>query len=90
MSRHNASQASGVSFFGSKNADVGVTTRTDFDEDGRVIVVKKGEFRSPNGDRFVGEMQDGRRHGHGTLYYANGDMYMGASSASDYSTAVDS
>ncbi len=30
-----------------------------------------------NGDKYVGELQDGQRHGQGTMTYANGDEYVG-------------
>ena len=31
----------------------------------------------PDGDKYVGEYKDDKRHGQGTYTYANGDKYVG-------------
>ncbi len=31
----------------------------------------------PNGDKYVGEIKDGKKHGRGIYYYANGNRYEG-------------
>ena len=37
-----------------------------------------GTFTYPNGDKYVGEWKNDKRHGHGTYTYTNGDKYVGA------------
>lgn len=55
----------------------GVVTGSEWrvDDDGNIF--RYGEFRSPNGDRYVGEWLNGKRHGHGKFFYVNGDKYIG-------------
>ena len=36
-----------------------------------------GTFTYSNGDKYVGEFRDNRRHGQGTYTAANGDKYVG-------------
>src|SRR4051812_23861896 len=36
-----------------------------------------GDQSYPNGDRYIGEFKDGKRHGHGNYTYPNGDQYVG-------------
>ena len=35
------------------------------------------EIKMPNGDVYVGEVKDNKKHGVGTYYYANGNRYEG-------------
>lgn len=51
--------------------------RTELAPDGSIMVYKKGEFRMPNGDAYVGETLNEKRHGRGTYYFASGDVYVG-------------
>lgn len=37
----------------------------------------KGRFVYANGDRYIGEFKDGKRHGRGIYHYANGNIYQG-------------
>ena len=37
----------------------------------------KGTFTFPDGEKYVGEVKDGKKHGRGTYTYANGDKYVG-------------
>lgn len=37
----------------------------------------QSQYRFPNGALYEGKMQEGRLHGWGTLYFANGDVYRG-------------
>ena len=36
-----------------------------------------GTYTYPNGDKYVGEYKDGKRHGQGTYTYPNGNKYVG-------------
>ena len=36
-----------------------------------------GTYTWANGDKYVGEYQDGKRHGQGTYTWANGNKYVG-------------
>ena len=69
---------------GGRDTEVGISIRSQLMPDGSVVVIKKGEFRLWNGDRFVGETFNDRREGHGVLYLANGDVYMGDFHAGAY------
>ena len=37
----------------------------------------QGTYTSSNGDKYVGEYKDGKKHGQGTFTFANGDKYVG-------------
>lgn len=37
----------------------------------------RGEYRWPNGDRYVGEWRSGQREGDGRCVYASGNVYEG-------------
>lgn len=37
----------------------------------------RGSWQAANGDRFVGDWKDGKRHGRGVIYTAAGDLYAG-------------
>jgi len=32
----------------------------------------------PNGDRYIGDMLRGKKHGKGAMHYANGEVYRGS------------
>lgn len=37
----------------------------------------KGYYLYSNGDKYIGEFSDGKRHGHGAYYFKNGNVYKG-------------
>ena len=43
--------------------------RVETDKDGNIVIFKKGEFRMPNGDRYVGETVNEKRQGSGAYYF---------------------
>ena len=44
-----------------------------------------GSWTASNGDKYVGEYKDGKRHGQGTYTFANGDKYVGEYKDDKYS-----
>lgn len=58
--------------------DAGGAWRTEVLDTGEVLIFKRGTLRLPNGDEYVGEFLNNRRHGRGTFRRANGDVYQGA------------
>jgi hypothetical protein len=53
---------------------VGLVFDDDCDSD---AVIRKGTYTYDNGDVYVGEFVNNRRHGYGKLEYASGDVYEG-------------
>jgi hypothetical protein len=51
--------------------------RTEVNETGEVVVLKHGEHTAPNGDHYVGEFMNGKKHGRGLLNFQRGDTYEG-------------
>jgi hypothetical protein len=62
---------------GPKTAELQSGVRTETTADGRVLIYRKQDVRLGNGDRYVGETVNGKRHGQGSLYKANGDVFVG-------------
>lgn len=54
--------------------------RTEVAADGTVLIFKKGRLRFPNGDEYVGEFVNNKRHGKGEFRRSTGDHYNGAPS----------
>ncbi len=51
--------------------------RTDVNDEGQVVILRKGEERSPNGDNYAGEFLDGEKHGRGIMKFGGGNVYEG-------------
>jgi hypothetical protein len=62
---------------GNSHVDEDRLVRVETDKDGNIVIFKKGEFRMPNGDRYVGETVNDKRQGSGSYYFSNGDTYQG-------------
>ena len=51
--------------------------RTDVNEAGEVVILRRGEEKAPNGDQYSGEFLDGEKHGRGRMRFAGGNVYDG-------------
>ena len=43
----------------------------------QVEAAQSQTIKYKNGDKYVGEVKNGKRNGYGTLYYSNGNVYTG-------------
>jgi len=58
--------------------------RTDVNEDGEVVILRRGEERSATGDFYLGEFLEGQKHGKGRMRFAGGNIYEGMLFAGSY------